>query len=577
MNKRLYSLIDSYRGALTLAEFTKLLLLTSVIIKGKEKEETLNLVENDSLSFPNDTPKIVEEQFPTLSMDVLLYSSKLPKEDLEGLYQALLKLVLSGGLSYKEIIQIALTSNDSKTSAYSIPSEIAELGTQLIPEVGSLYCPFDPSLGFFTHLNNETNVYSESVATEAFELSKIICFLLDIKAELRHSDPINSPSFIDKEHLQHFDATLAFPPLGLRHTSVKDIWGRFPEKAIVGDVYNIRHMLAHSDYVVTFVSSAILHRGAAGEKAFKQDILNQGWLKAVIALPNKLLSFSNVQIYVMVFDKNYRANETLFIDASSEHFSSNNSRTRKQLRNIAEIVQTLKRPENGKYSRIIHHSEIITNDLNLDPSRYVINDKDMKFRQFFEHTPYETLATLATLIRPQATKIDEDGEYQFTEFGIQDINDIGQCIGTGKAITVNSNEYQKLSKQRIYEGDLLIVCKGAVGRVAILDESIASDAVCGQVFCIVRLKEHTKISKEALYQYLISDIGQYYLNSIATGATAKMISAKEMANLKIPTMDTDTQSQAAKIRKEVTLLNVQIQELESKINSENKRFIFNNI
>ena len=72
----------------------------------------------------------------------------------------------------------------------------------------------------------------------------------------------------------------------------------------MGEVYYLRHMLAQSTKkVVCFVSDAFLFRTAAGEKLFKENMIEENWLEGVIALPNGLLSHTSAPINAVILNK----------------------------------------------------------------------------------------------------------------------------------------------------------------------------------------------------------------------------------------------------------------------------------
>nr|WP_223231646.1 type I restriction-modification system subunit M/S [Pseudoalteromonas distincta] len=459
-----------------------------------------------------------------------------------------------------------------------VPQELVELGISLLKNNNeSVYCPFNTGYFFANYLPKKSRKCGEAKASNDVFFAEVDAFLLDSDFHIRKTDCILLPSFIGDGGLEQFQSAIAFPPLNQKYGKLElnDIWGRFPESSLTGDVYHLRHMLAHvSNLVVCFVSNSFLFRSAAGEKLFKQDILEQGILNAVIALPSGLLSNTTIPVNILVLDKTKTTQEVTFIDASSEIFVEKVSRTRGRLVEIERIINSFTCESNSSISKKCSIDKIIANEYNLSPSRYVLSDEEQKLNNFLMENDTAQLEDVVEIIRPQAVKHDDNGIEEYTEYNVSNINGIGQLAGYGKRISVNQKEFVKAKKQIIKPNDILIVCKGAVGKVAVVGDNISKDSIASQAFSILRIKPHiNSVTTESLYQYFISNFGQLQFKSIATGTSALMISAKDLSTLQVPVFDEKKLYELKMIRKKVMNTHNQITALNQEIMQLNNSWI----
>lgn len=282
-------------------------------------------------------------------------------------------------LDYQQAIKASLEIEGK--GSFLIPNEILELMVQLakVDSSSSVYCPFEANYGLAEKINLITpSVYTEGVITSP--LPFLINILLDRSIQVRFSDPISNPGWKDASGLKVFDISVAIPPIGIRYTEERykfDFYNRFPEKILYGDVLHIRHMLAQtSSRVIVAVSNGVLFRTSAGERQFKNDLLRNGLLEAVIALPSSLLPISGLSISILILNKQKRFDKIVFVDASSEHFFEKKSRTETVLKHVPEILDLIKVRENSQFSYLATLSECESNDYNLIAERYVFSGKE---------------------------------------------------------------------------------------------------------------------------------------------------------------------------------------------------------
>ncbi|WP_286235340.1 N-6 DNA methylase [Thalassotalea sediminis] len=568
MNKQIWSVINGYRGKLSGKVFIEVFAGCSAWLKllsdgelddehkftGEETKEQLAKVLNDC----------VDVNFTQYQWDI-------KGSELTELVTSLKKLLDAKAVSFTDLsCAIKELQNGEGKGGFSVPDELAELGSRLIGEnVKSVYCPFSRGVDFAMQWPSSVEKCGESLVDLDVFLSEVHSVLLNNNFHTVNINPIYSPYYLGEGGLKQFDASIAIPPMGMKLKSeeISDIWGRFPEKSLMGEVYFLRHMLAQtSGIAVCFVANGFLFRTAAGEKQFKQEMVNKNWIKAVIALPSNLLPHTGIPISILVMDKTKTSEQVKFIDGSSDVFIDKSSRTRNRLINIERIIEAYNSVESSDISVNAVPHDIFDNDFNLSPSRYVLSDESKEAKEYLSQFDTVKLADLVDIVRPQALKHTEDGSQFFYEFNLSSLDDIGFVHGEGKQIIVSQNDIAKATKQTIQPDDVLVVCKGAVGKVGYVDSDIGDNAIASQAFSVLRIKPHIQsINPEALYQYLTSKYGQQLILELATGTSAMMLSSKDLAAMPIPLFSAEKLNQIKEVRQQIIDTNQRIESLKNKI------------
>ena len=178
-----------------------------------------------------------------------------------------------------------------------------------------------------------------------------------------------------------FDKIVSNPPFSLDKWGAEDlehdIYGRFemglPPKS-KGDYAFISHILASLNENGT--AAIILPHGAlfraAGEGKIRTQIVEKNWLDAIIGLPENLFFGTPIPTCILLFKKNKKTEDVLFIDASKE-FEKDVNQYKLTEENIKRIIKTYNnRAEIDKYSHIATLDEIINkNKCNLNIARYI--------------------------------------------------------------------------------------------------------------------------------------------------------------------------------------------------------------
>jgi type I restriction enzyme M protein len=199
-------------------------------------------------------------------------------------------------------------------------------------------------------------------------------------AKIEWGDTIRNPIHLENDSLMKFDVVVANPPFSLDKWGADDaendpykrfVYGIPPKSK--GDYAFVEHMVASANEngtVAVVLPHGVLFRGAS-EGKIRKGLIDDNYLDAVVGLPQNLFFGTGIPACILVFNKNKKTNDVIFIDASKEFESGKNQNVLRDL-DIEKIAETYnERKEIEKYSHIASLEEIKENDYNLNIPRYV--------------------------------------------------------------------------------------------------------------------------------------------------------------------------------------------------------------
>lgn len=140
-----------------------------------------------------------------------------------------------------------------------------------------------------------------------------------------------------------------------------------------------------------------MFRGAA-EGAIRQTIIEKNYLDTVIGLPANLFYGVSIPTTILVFKKNRKTKDILFIDTSNE-FEKGKNQNKLTDKNINKIIETYRnRVDVDKYAHVVSLEEIKENEFNLNIPRYV---------DTFEEEQVINLAEVSKLLEQDKQEIAE--------------------------------------------------------------------------------------------------------------------------------------------------------------------------
>ena len=227
------------------------------------------------------------------------------------------------------------------------------------------------------------SLYGQESNGSTWALCKMNMFLHSKdNARIEWGDTLNNPKLIEGDTTMKFDVVVANPPFSLDKWGAENansdrfhrFWRGVPPKNR-GDYAFISHMIetavADGGKVGVVVPHGVLFREGAEGKIRKEFIEKDNCLDAVIGLPQNLFYGTGIPAAILVFKKNRKNEDILFIDASREYESGKNQNILRDS-DIEKIVQIYKKRETiEKYSYLATLDEIKENEYNLNIPRYV--------------------------------------------------------------------------------------------------------------------------------------------------------------------------------------------------------------
>lgn len=294
------------------------------------------------------------------------------------------------GNAYEYLIANFASDSGKKGGEFYTPGEVATLIAKLVKaQPGDKIS--DPACGSGSLLikaareahSKDFWLFGQEKNGSTWALCKMNMFLHGIidNARIEWGDTLTDPLLVENDRLMKFHIIIANPPFSLdkwgAEKAADDKYKRFkrgvPPKS-KGDYAFILHMIETMDEeegrIAVVVPHGVLFRGSS-EGNIRQQLIEENLLDAVIGLPANLFFGTGIPAAILVFKKNRKRQDVLFIDASNE-FEKGKNQNKLTDENIEKIVKTYENFETiDKYSYVSPFDEIKENDFNLNIPRYV--------------------------------------------------------------------------------------------------------------------------------------------------------------------------------------------------------------
>lgn len=308
------------------------------------------------------------------------------------------------GEIYEYLIGQFAASAGKKGGEFYTPHQVskilAKIVTKDVKENNESFTVYDPTMGsgsLLLTVGNESphgkkagaiKYYGQELNTTTYNLARMNLMMHDVtfnNMNLNNADTLENdwPDGPDEKGIDHprsFDAVVANPPYSAKwdntESKLKD--PRFSDygklaPASKADYAFVLHSLYHlnaSGTMAIVLPHGVLFRGAA-EGKIRQTLIEKNYLDTVIGLPANLFYGTSIPTTILVFKKNRKNKDILFIDASNDYEKGKNQNTLTDA-NIDKIIDTFKkRKDVDKYAHVASLAEIKENDFNLNIPRYV--------------------------------------------------------------------------------------------------------------------------------------------------------------------------------------------------------------
>lgn len=308
------------------------------------------------------------------------------------------------GEIYEYLIGQFAASAGKKGGEFYTPHQVsqvlAKIVTSDVKQLKDTFTLYDPTMGSGSLLltvreelpsGNQPGAikfYGQELNTTTYNLARMNLMMHDVSysnmtlnnADTLENDWPDGPDSKGVDQPRSFDAVVANPPYSARwdnaETKLKD--PRFKDygklaPASKADFAFILHSLYHLNSTGTMaivLPHGVLFRGAA-EGKIRKTLLEKNYLDTVIGLPANLFYGTSIPTTILVFKKNRKTKDVLFIDASRE-FEKGKNQNILNNENINKIIRTfIERKDVDKYAHVASIEEIKENEYNLNIPRYV--------------------------------------------------------------------------------------------------------------------------------------------------------------------------------------------------------------
>lgn len=307
------------------------------------------------------------------------------------------------GDAYEFLMRKFATESGKSKGQFYTPAEVSRILTKVVgitKETQQDNTVYDPTCGSGSLLlkaadeaPNGLSIYGQEkdVSTTALcRMNMILHNNADAEIAPGGHSTLAEPEFKqDNNSLKTFDFALANPPFSYKSWKngfipEEDLYSRFeygipPDKN--GDFAFLLHILKSlksTGKAAVILPHGVLFRDNA-ELDIRRNLIRQGYIKGIIGLPANLFYGTNIPACIIVIDKTSKKtrlddNHSIFMVDASKGFMKDGPKNRLREQDIHKIVDIFRKQiEQNGYSRMVHFNEIVSNDYNLNISRYIDN------------------------------------------------------------------------------------------------------------------------------------------------------------------------------------------------------------
>jgi type I restriction enzyme M protein len=302
------------------------------------------------------------------------------------------------GDAYEYLMRHFATESGKSKGQFYTPAEVSRIMAKVIgispANSRASTTAYDPTCGSGSLLLKVAAEAGKRITLEGQEkdvttagLARMNTILHDFPtANIVSGNTLFDPKFKDCENLRTYDYVVANPPFSDKTWSTgltldKDrfqrfTWGVPPRKQ--GDYAYLLHIvrsMKRTGKAACILPHGVLFRGNA-EAVIRQQLINSGYLKAIVGLPANLFYGTGIPACILVLDKeNAIARKGIFMIDASKGFRKDGPKNRLREQDIHRIVDTFTRQDETapRYARMVPVEEIADpkNDYNLNLPRYI--------------------------------------------------------------------------------------------------------------------------------------------------------------------------------------------------------------
>lgn len=574
--KELFKTLDNLRGAMQLDEALELLYVCKAWNQLSKDEKIEDELTFDTFYNQKVEVKKLSSVFDKLAKQIKLFDIyKLDTKNIQdNTLVAILNLVNNS--SKLPNVNDSFFFEKAKSSDYSVPNQIAELGVKLLDgKSDEIYVPFTNGFAYSNYTDKK--IFADNQFFRTSLIAELINVLEDKDIVFERTNVLEEPKFInpDAPHLlKEFESVLSFPPFSVRgNLDIKnDKFNRFKfQRGTTLDVAHFEHILTQTKNKAVVLMAVGFTFRSGSEEEFRKYLIEKNYLEAIIQLPPNLHSATSIETTFFVINKNKTDDKVHFINLKNESFIKRDGRQLvfKSLDEIIDIYENKKEIEN--ISCLISNDEIAQNNYSFAIDRYVVAEDSKAMQKVLERFDLIELENIADIRRSQLFK-DEGEGLEVCEISPSDFSKAGFTLECEKIKQIGSQE-KRLDTYELQPYDVLLSTKGTIGKVAIIGD-ITKPMIASQAIQVIRIKDKEKQKKAiSLYMYLKSDLGQTILSSLVAGVAMPQISTLEIKKLNVPNLKKEDEEKLFLNFNSETEMYNQITILENKVKQLHNEFL----
>lgn len=306
------------------------------------------------------------------------------------------------GRAYEYLLRKFAEGSGQSAGEFYTPREVAILMSHILePAPGEeIYDPCCGSGGLLIkcnlrfrekHGSNTTaqplRFFGQETLPSTFAIAKMNSFIHDMEAQIALNDTMTRPAFLNEGgSLRKFDAVTANP-----------MWNQdFAQSVYENDAYHrfglgyppsssadwgwIQHMftsLKDNGRMAVVLDTGAVSRGSGNtgknrERDIRREFVDQDLVEAVLLMPENLFYNTSAPGIILVINKNKQSSGKVLLINASKLFAKGrpkNYLTDEAINQVSDIYHKWK--EEDGVSKVVSKEEIVRNDYNLSPSRYV--------------------------------------------------------------------------------------------------------------------------------------------------------------------------------------------------------------
>jgi type I restriction enzyme M protein len=247
-------------------------------------------------------------------------------------------------------------------------------------------------------------IYGQEYIATTWAMANMNMIIHDLEGVIEIGDTFKNPKFRVRNGLQTFDRVVANPMWNQDWFTEKDYdadeLGRFPkgagfpgkQSADWGWVQHILASLNENGRAAVVLDTGAASRGSGSanitkEKQVRQWFVDNDLIEGVIYLPENPFYNTTAPGIILVLNRNKSAarKNKLFLLNAGREFEKGDPKNYIPDEGIIRIAETFTVwREEDKFSRIVSRDEIVKNDYNISPSRYIHTAGGEEYRPIAE-------------------------------------------------------------------------------------------------------------------------------------------------------------------------------------------------